>query len=452
MGKATDSRDAVPRDDVRALVPQIRRAATAGLEEATRLLQALVRVPSVNPWFLSEHAVSRESGVQDILTDRLSAVGAEIDRWEPNSGELARYEGTPGHYPGRDFTGRPNLVARLPGGGGGRSLLILGHADVVSPGEGWSMDPFAAERRDGKVYGRGAADMKGGIASAVGAVVVLTKLGIRLKGDILIASVVDEEAGGMGTLAVVDRGYRADGAIIPEPSDLNVAPLCRGILWGRLTVPGRSGHIEMPQPDWRAGGAVDAIAHGRRVLNAIDELNAEWRSNPAKSHPLLPLPNQIRAAMIAAGEYPTAYAERMQITFNAQYLPGERDERGLGTRVKHEVEDFFAALSGRDPWLREHPLRVEWLVDADCAETAADAPLPVLVHSITEQLGLRGHVEGMSSHTDMGLLVNAGIPTINFGPGSPSVAHRADEFVSETDLLDAMTALLLTLIFWCGRE
>ena len=452
MGETTDSRDAAPHAYVQDLVPHIREAATRRLEEATQLLQELVRVPSVNPWFLSEQAVSQESAVQDIIADRLSAVGAEIDRWEPNSGELAKYEGTSGHYPGRDFTGRPNLVARLPGGGGGRSLLILGHADVVSPGEGWSMDPFAAERRDGKVYGRGAADMKSGIASAVGAVAILAELGIRLKGDVLIASVVDEEAGGMGTLALVDRGYRADGAIIPEPSNLNVAPLCRGILWGRLTIPGRSGHIEMLQPDWRVGGAVDAIAHGRTVLDAIEGLNAEWRSNPAKNHALLPLPNQIKAAMITAGEYPTAYAERMEITFNAQYLPGERDERGLGTRVKQELEDFFAALSSRDAWLREHPLRVEWLIDADCAEIAADAPLPVLVHSIIDQLGLRGHLEGMSSHTDMGLLVNAGIPTINFGPGAPSVAHQADEFVTESDLHDAMTALALTLISWCRRE
>ena len=106
--------------------------------------------------------------------------------------------------------------------------------------------------------------MKAGLTAAVAALEVLRDAGIRLRGDVILASVVDEEAGGMGTLALVDRGYRADGAIIPEPTELYVAPLCRGIVWGRLTIPGRAGHIEMPQPHWRDGGAVDAIALGRR--------------------------------------------------------------------------------------------------------------------------------------------------------------------------------------------
>lgn len=421
-------------------------------EETVALLRQLVRVESVNPYFSDYSTPSREAAVQDVLAERLELLGASCDRWEPDTDRLSRYAGGPGYYPDREFGGRPNLVASIPGSGGGRSLMILGHADVVSAGEGWTVEPFGGERRDGSVYGRGTADMKGGMAATVAALEILALSGIRLRGDIKVASVVDEEAGGMGTLAVVDRGYGADGAVSPEPSDLNVAPLCRGILWGTLTVPGRSGHIEMAQPHWREGGAVDAITLGRTFLDAIDRLNDRWRVEPAKRHPLLPLPCQVNVAMLDAGELPTAYAGRMRITFDAQYLPGERDERGLGGRVKEELEKSFAEVAAEDGWLREHPPWVEWMVDADCAEIPGDHELTRLTHEAACAAGAESSVEGMSSHTDMGLLVNAGIPTVNFGPGAPSVAHQPDERVSEDDLLRATTALAIVMAEWCGYD
>ena len=435
-----------------ALTDLITSTATDHHESTIALLQSLIRVPSVNPYFTNYREPSREGDVQDILAACLEPLGATLDRWEPSAAELAKHAGGPGYYPDRDFRGRPNLVATLPGSGGGQSLMLLGHADVVSPGDGWTGDPFAAERRDGKIYGRGAADMKAGMAAAVSALEVLRAAGVRLRGDILLASVVDEEAGGMGTLAVVDRGYRAAGAIIPEPTDLNVAPLCRGILWGRLTIPGRASHIEMPQPHWRDGGAVDAIPLGRMVLDAIDALNARWAANPAKRHPLLPLPCQVCVSMLDAGEFPTAYAGQMRITFDAQYLPPEKDERQLGGRVKAELESFFHEVAQSNDWLRENPPTLEWLVDADCGETPADHPLPQLLHRAAQIAGALSRMEGMSSHTDMGLLVNAGIPTVNFGPGAPSVAHQPDEHVAERDLHQATVALALTIAEWCGFD
>lgn len=430
----------------------IEDAAQQRREETIGLLQDLVRIDSVNPYFSGYSVPSREGAVQDVLAARLSRLGASLDRWEPSAVELARHAGGPGYYPDRDFAGRPNLVATLPGLGGGPSLMLLGHADVVSPGEGWTVEPFGAERRDDAVYGRGTADMKAGMAAAISALEILASLRIRLRGDVIVASVVDEEAGGMGTLAVVDRGYRADGAIIPEPTDLNVAPLCRGILWGRLTIPGRASHIEMPQPHWREGGAVDAIALGRTFLDAIDRLNAEWAASPDKTHPLLPLPCQVNVSMLDAGEFPTAYANEMRITFDAQYLPAERDERGLGGRVKRELEEFFASISRENDWLRGHPPRLEWLIDADCGETPGDHRLTHLLDEAVRSVGATSRIEGMCSHTDMGLLVNAGIPTVNFGPGAPSVAHQPDEHVLERDLLHATMAIAIATAEWCGWE
>jgi acetylornithine deacetylase len=434
------------------LIDLVTSTATQHQEETISLLQDLIRIPSVNPYFSNYEEPSREGDVQDIFATRLDRLGATLDRWEPSAADLAKHAGGPGYYPDRDFRGRPNLVATLPGSGGGQSLMLLGHADVVSAGDDWTVAPFAAERHHGNVYGRGAADMKAGMAAAVSALEILRTAGIQLRGDVLLASVVDEEAGGMGTLAVVDRGYRTDGAIIPEPTDLNVAPLCRGILWGRLTIPGRASHIEMPQPHWRDGGAVDAIALGRTFLDAIDDLNTRWAANPAKRHPLLPLPCQVCVSMLDAGEFPTAYAGQMRITFDAQYLPAEKDERKLGGRVKAELEAFFAEIAQQNAWLRENPPTIEWLVDADCGETPADHPLPQLLHRAAQTAGAESTMEGMSSHTDMGLLVNAGIPTVNFGPGAPSVAHQSDEHVREEDLHQATVALALTIAAWCGWD
>ncbi len=440
-----------PTSDLR-LPTLVAAAAAQHHEETIALLQELVRVDSVNPYFSNYETPSREGDVQDILAGRLERLGATLDRWEPDAKALARHAGGPGYYPDRDFRGRPNLVATLPGSGEGSSLMLLGHADVVSAGEGWTFAPFAAERCDGAIYGRGSADMKAGMAAAVAALEILRAADIRPRGDVIVASVVDEEAGGMGTLAVVDRGYRADGAIIPEPTDLNVAPLCRGILWGRLTIPGRASHIEMPQPHWRDGGAVDAIARGRVFLDAIDQLNVRWAESPSKRHALLPLPCQVNVSMLDAGEFPTAYASQMRITFDAQYLPVERDERGFGGRVKAELETFFAEIAAGDEWLRENPPRIEWLVDADCGETPGDHRISRMVHDAARLAGAESRMEGMSSHTDMGLLVNAGIPTVNFGPGAPSVAHQPDEHVSERDLLLATTTLALVIAEWCGWE
>lgn len=425
---------------------------SAQREKTVDLLQRLVRTPSINPWFGGDPEQLGEAAVQRVLSEEFEQLGAELDRWEPDSEALERYAGRPGHQPGRDFTDRPNLVARLQGRSPGRSLLIAGHADTVSVGEGWSVDPFAADREAGMIYGRGTADMKAGLAAAAGALEILRSLRLRPRGDVLIASVVDEEAGGMGTLALVDRGYRADAAVIPEPNNLHVAPLCRGILWGRLTVPGRSGHIEMPQPSWRDGGAVDAVEKGRLVMDAIDRLNRRWADEPQKNHPLLLLPCQVRIAQVSAGEHPTTYAQEMQLTVDVQYLPHERDSNRLGGHVRQEVEEFVREVAETDEWLREKGIGVEWLLDADCGEIPSDHALVRACQAAAASAGAEVAVQGMSSHTDMGLLIEAGVPTVTFGPGASDVAHQPDECVSEDDLMRMTAAMALLILDWCGFD
>ncbi|GAA4390602.1 M20/M25/M40 family metallo-hydrolase [Tsukamurella soli] len=432
---------------------RIVRAVEARAEDTLALLQRLLRTPSVNPWFGDRAEISGEGGVQQLYQQLLTELDPdEFDVWEPSAEGLAHRADGPGYYPDHVFTGRPNVVARFRGTDPtAGALMIQGHSDVVSVGSGWTEEPFGGARRNGRVYGRGSADMKGGMAAALGAIGALRDAGVVLRADLLVASVVDEEAGGMGTLALVDRGHIAAlGTIVPEATDLNVAPLCRGILWGEVTVHGRAGHIELKRMLWQDGGAVDAIEYGRRLLNAFAERSSAWVADPLKNHAHIPIPCAIKVAQIEGGEFPTTYASSCKITFNAQYLPAQKDEHGLGGVVKRELEQLIAGFAPEDEWLRQHPPTVRWLVDADCGETADDDPVVTRTLAAAKSVGIGSALEGCMSHVDMGLTIDAGSPTICFGPGQMAVAHQPDEYISETDVLAATKVLALTIADLCG--
>jgi acetylornithine deacetylase len=417
------------------------------------LLQELVRFRSVNPVFAGS-AVAEEGRLQAYLAGRLQELGFEIDLFEPDPDALARYRERPGFQEGRQFEGRPNLAARLAGTGGGRSFMLASHIDVVGVDESepWTVDPFGGELRGGRVWGRGSADMKAGAASMLGAVEALLELGLRPRGDVVWASVVDEETGGMGTLALVDRGYRADGALMPEPTAARVVPMCRGILWGEIGVRGRSSHIEIAQPPWEQGGAVDAIAKARLLLDGLDRLNEEWAARPEKTHPLLGVPNQVFVSMLRAGQHPSSWAEEARIVFDAQYTANERDEHGLGGHVKAEIERHVAATAAGDPWLAEHPLEVRWTVDADPGEIDPEHELVRSLRRACADVGLAGELGGVGFHTDSSLLIGRGIPTIVFGPGNPDDAHQVDESVSIDELVAVTKAIAVLLVDWGGWQ
>ena len=193
-----------------------------------------------------------------------------------------RSQGRPLVPPGLEFAGRPQLVARLAGSGGGRSLLLNGHIDVVpaDEAEGWTSPPFAPEVRDGRLYGRGSCDMKGGVAAMVVAAEALARRGV-LAGDLLVATNTDEESSGAGGVALVDRGVRADGAIVTEPTGFDVWVSCRGSTYATITVPGRAGHAEIAHPGWRQGGAVNAIEKAQVVLGALRSVRERWAADPS---------------------------------------------------------------------------------------------------------------------------------------------------------------------------
>src|SRR6478735_8695227 len=265
-----------------------------------------------------------EAALQEYLAELLRESGATTDLWEP---EAADMQGKPLVPPGLDFVGRPQLIARQAGAGGGRPLLFNGHIDVVSvePRDAWTSDPFAAQVRDGKLYGRGACDMKGGIAAMVFATQVLAQSNIALAGDLLVATNTDEESSGAGGTALVEHGLRADAGVVTEPTGFQTWIACRGSDYGVITVPGRPGHAEVRQPDWRLGGAVNAIEKAMVVLEAIGSLREAWSSQPEFSHPYLSPPSLL-PTLARAGEWPVTYPASCELTIAVMYLPAQADE------------------------------------------------------------------------------------------------------------------------------
>ena len=389
-----------------------------------------------------------EDRLQRLLEARLRSIGAETDLWEPESTGTGNR-----HVPDDlDFAGRPQLAARLAGRGGGRSLLLNGHIDAVSaePRELWSCDPFAGAARDGRVYGRGIADMKGGLAGMLFALETLRRLDVRLAGDVVYCTVTDEESSGAGGWAAVKRGVKADAGVVAEPTDFDVWVACRGSLTPVITISGRPGHAEMVQPHWRAGGAVNAIDKLRLVLDAIARLNDEWRGRPDHRHPYVS-PGTIVPTVVHGGEWEITYPASCTLTCEAMYLPTHLDEDGTGRRVEAEVKDWIERAVAVDPWFAEHPLKWFWDCDVVPAEVPDDHPVVAEGVAAGAAVGRAGSITGFDSwHDGATFTRRGGTPTVCFGPGLGSTAHTVDEWVSADDLADHVAATALLLMRWCG--
>lgn len=397
-----------------------------------------------------------EAALQRYLAVRLAGAGAEIDLFEPDAEAMA---GKPLVLPGLDFDGRPQLIATLRGRGGGRSLVLSGHIDVVSaePLSEWASDPFVAEVRDGRLYGRGACDMKGGIAAIVLAVETLVELGVRLRGDLLVATSTDEESSGAGGVALVERGLRADAGLVAEATGFKVWVACRGSDYGVIRVPGRPGHAELHQPDWRAGGAVNAIEKAVIVLAAIDSLRREWASRSAHRHPYLSLPT-VLATMARAGEWPVNYPASCELTVGAMFLAVQADERGWGSRVRAEVEEWILRESAAaDDWLREHPPSFEWWPNAVMPMDIPESePIVETMVAASADVGRPAGLGGLDSWYEGATLTRlAGIPAIGYGPpgfetDGASVAHTIDEYVPVDGLVGCAQGIAVAAMRYCG--
>ena len=195
------------------------------------------------------------------------------------------------------------------------------------------------------------------------------------------------------------------------------------------------------------GGTIDAIDKLAVFLDKLKGLNRKWAQS--KQHKYLPIPCQINIAQINAGEFPTTFASSAEVIFNAQYLPEEKDDNGLGGKVKIEIENFIKEFAQADDWLKENPPIVTWIVDADCGETLDDQPFFHVVWESAKKTNPKSLVEGICCHTDMGWFCNVGIPTINLGPGDPRLAHQANEFVEISELIQCTKIISSLILEWC---
>lgn len=408
----------------------------ASREGAIGFLQKMVSIPSVT---------GDEAAIQKFVSDYMTEIGLAVDMWETNWEELKTH---PGYRPvDRGYEGRPNIVGTLKGSGGGRSLLLNGHTDVipVGKGEGWSDNPWSAKIKNGRIYGRGSCDMKSGVASHILAVQYLKELGLTPRGDVMINVVIDEEVSGHGTLDTVARGYRADAGISGETSDLAVQPACIGRIWFEIEIHGKPAGIQQ-----RYLG-VSGIDLGMKVTKAVADLEAK-RVATVK-HPLYPSAIDSLPCIIGsfqAGGYPSAFPANCLLKGSIGTVPGE-DHEG----VKQSLVEQVARAAAEDPWMKDHPPVVRFVgYDAQASEIPRNhAIVETVSKCYTEITGRQPVLSGRQGAADTRFLNLYGqTPTVIFGPGSTAIMHADDEYVSIDDYLTAIKVMALSIYDWCNGE
>jgi len=384
-------------------------AAAIGPGDARALARALVRIDSRNPSLAP--GGPGESACVALLREVLDGWGFRTEV----------HEAVPG---------RPNLVARLGEARGGRRLMLSGHVDVVGV-EGMTHAPFDGVERDERLYGRGTADMKGGIGAMCAAAWQAAR--DALAGEIVVAVTADEEYESVGTRVMLERGVRADAAIVGEPTRLEVMPAHRGFVWIEIVVAGRAAHGSR----WDLG--VDAIRHTGLLLAELDRLDAE--ELPGRTHPLLGRAS-LHASMIEGGIGMSTYPDRCVLRLERRTLPGETVENVLA-----EVQRACAAVRVRRPELAAD---VSQLMAQGPSDVATDAPIVRALEDALRERGEGVRVSGMSAWTDAALLNAAGIPAICFGPGDISLAHAAEEYIPLPEIDRAASVLATLARRWCA--
>ena len=340
-------------------------------------------------------------------------IAAFVATWAEEAGlEAEVLEATPG---------RPSVVVRAPGAGGGHTLLLCGHLDTVTV-EGMR-DPHSPRTEGDRLYGRGAYDMKAGVAAAL--VACREAAGLSLAGDVVVAAVADEEHASLGVQEVL-AAVSADAAIVTEPTELELIVSHKGFVWSQVEVSGKAAHGSRPHL------GVDAIVKAGPILTAIGELDAALET---RRHPLLGR-GSVHASVIEGGEEMSSYPARCVVGLERRTLPGETP-----ADVEGELTGLLDACRAADPGLRA---TVRTLLAREPFEVAQDAAIVGLVReAATVVLGTPPAIGGASYWADSAYIAAAGIPTVLFGPGGDG-AHAAEEWVSVSDT-EAVTRTLIAV-------
>jgi acetylornithine deacetylase len=378
------------------------------MDATVRLLADLVAIDSVNPSLVPGGAGERDIAAR--IAGELRAAGLDVEVTEAAAG-------------------RPNVVGRLQGKSPGRSLMLCGHMDTV--GVAGMRAPFDPVIRDGRLYGRGAQDMKGGLAALIGAASLLAARGGLAAGTLILAAVADEEYASIGADALVSR-WKADAAIVAEPTDLVIATGHKGFCWIEVSAEGVAAHGSRP----REGR--DAILRMGRILGRLEQLDR--RLQAGRLHPILG-PASLHASLIGGGRELSTYPEKCVLQMERRTLIGEDPEAPA-----REIESILRDLKSEDEEFRASARVTFQRPPYELPE--GHFLLPALKRAV-EMTGNTAGTGGVSFWTDAAILGQAGIPSVIFGPGGAGL-HSAEEYVKLNEVLacrDAVAELARTV---CG--
>lgn len=434
--------------DKDAIIAAVQAQIEADRDWVIGLTRDMVRIPSVNPKFQPDPAINREADVQALLAPILETEGFATEQWDA-------------------LPGRPNLVAERPGSEE-RSLILCGHIDVVPVGaqSDWTVDPFGGEIKDGRLYGRGAIDMKSGVAACVAAARAIRRAGIDLEGRLAIHSVVDEESGGFGAMDAVRKGKLAKAVLVAEPTWGDVLPVEGGLEWARVTIRGRSAHSAFryneiyPQrhDKDRLEPGVNAIEIAARFIAAVRLY--ELDRTRARSHPLLPLGmNTINIGVVHGGAglgpnglptvmtNPAIIPDVVVLDLDMKFLPDEN-----AADYRRDFEAFVHHFAQTDAWLRDNPPTIQWELGGlhfPPMNTPVDHPLVQSLVANRTRLGKAPQVRGFVAVCDAAHYAGAGVDGVIYGPSGDGF-HGVDEFVDIESLVESTKVIAAAVIDWCG--
>ena len=376
------------------------------MDSVLKLLSELVAIDSVNPSLVP--GAAGEGEIASMIAEHMRRLGLDVHVREA-------------------APGRPNVVGVLDGRAPGRSLMLCGHVDTVGVA---GMDaPFAPVIRDGRLYGRGAQDMKAGVAAMIDAARVAADRGFE-RGRLIVAAVVDEEFASIGADLLASE-WTADGAVVTEPTDLQIAIGHKGFAWLDVETIGRAAHGSRPK-DGR-----DAIVRMGRVLHRLEALDRELQARAP--HPILGT-GSLHASIIDGGRELSSYPDRCLLRMERRTIAGESGESALD-----EVREILRDLKREDA---EFEGRASLVFARPPYEVAADHPLPQALVAAAATSGCATGTTGMSFWTDAAVLAGAGVPSVLFGPGGAGL-HSLEEYVNIEDVVACRDALTSLVRAWC---
>jgi len=415
---------------------QIDSAVDAAWEEIVSFIQTSVQSPSL---------ANNEGPVQELVQNKLDSLGL-ITRRIPVIFDVIK------DHPafcddGFSPNTRVNVIGQWNNDGGGKSLILNGHVDVVptGPEELWHESPWSGAIKNGKIYGRGSTDMKGGLSAAIFAVQILQKIGFKPNGNVMVQSVVGEESGGCGTLTNIVKEYSADAAVILEPTSLKISPIQSGALTFRLTIPGRATHAAMR---W---DGVSAIEKFNLIHQSILEFEKErHQSFDIKYYESKDRVAPINIGTIKGGEWHSTVPETVVAEGRLGVFPGESAQDARDT-----FETHLKTISETDDWLKENLPIVEWFEGQfESGKTDINHPLIQSLsdcyHQTTGDVPI---IEGVTYGSDLRLFTNhAHIPAVLFGPGDVRLAHAANEYVEIDEVITTVKIIANMIVAWCGSS